>query len=297
MPEAPILLTGATGHVGGQVLAGLRAAGEPVRCLVRDPGRARLPDDVDVRRGDVLTGEGLDDALAGTQVAYYLVHSMGGDDGDFAARDRAAARRFGEAARRAGVRRVVYLGGLGPTGEEASEHLRSRHQTAEVLGELVDDLVYARAAMVIGPGSASFRMLRDLVRRLPAMVTPRWLQTPSQPVATADVAGALVRLATRTDVSGEVQLGGADVLTYREMIDRFARVGGLSRRPQVPVPVLTPRLSSYWVTLITGVELGVVQPLVEGLRHPTVVERPPPPGINDHPAGFEDAVRAALAAP
>lgn len=297
MSEAPILLTGATGYVGGQVLERLLAQGAPVRCLVRDPSRARLPADVDVRRGDLVSGEGVEDALAGARLAYYLVHTMGRGhgSGDFATRDREAGARFGEAARRAGVRRVVYLGGLGPTGPEASEHLRSRHETAQALAEHVEDFVYARAAMVIGAGSASFQMLQRLVERLPAMIHPRWLETRTQPVAIADVAGTLALLAERTDVSGEVQLGGADVLTYREMLDRYAAVAGKRRRPALRVPVLTPRLSSYWVTLVTRVELGLAQPLVEGLQHETVVERPPPAGVHEHPMGFDDAVRAALA--
>lgn len=298
MSEAPILLTGGTGYVGGQVLEHLRAGGVPVRCLVRDPGRARLPAEVDVRRGDLVSGAGVEEALAGTRLAYYLVHTMGRGNGpgDFAARDREAAARFGAAAARAGVSRVVYLGGLGPTGAGASEHLRSRHETAEALADRVEDFVYARAAMVIGAGSASFQMLQRLVERLPAMIAPRWLQTRSQPIAIADVAGALARLAERTDISGEVQLGGADVLTYREMLDRYAALTGRRPRPTLPVPVLTPRLSSYWVTLVTRVELGLAQPLVEGLQHETVVERPPPAGVHEDPTGFDDAVRAALAA-
>lgn len=295
--QPPILITGATGYVGGRLLDTLHTRGAPVRALARNPRPGSFPDGVETFRGDVLSGEGLAAALNGTRLAYYLVHSMGrggGDASEFAARDRQAARTFGRAAREAGVQRVVYLGGLGPTGPEASEHLRSRHEVAEVLAEEVDALVYLRAAMVIGAGSASFEMLRALVQRLPAMICPRWIDTRTQPVALADVVDALAAAGAREDVTGEVQIGGADVLTYREMMRRFARVIG--RRPPViaRVPVLTPRLSSYWVTLVTPVESGLVRPLVDGLRSEMVVERPPPQGINDTPLGFEAAVRAAL---
>ena len=216
-----------------------------------------------------------------------------GASGDFAERDRRAAATFGAAAARAGVRRVIYLGGLAGAG--SSEHLRSREEVAEILAAHVPQLVHVRAAMVIGPGGASFEMLRALVQRLPAMVCPRWIDTRTQPVALADVVRALKVLRDRTDVTGDVELGGADVLTYREMMERTARI--LGRRPPlvVRVPVLTPRLSSYWVQLVTPVDASLVRPLVDGLREEMVVRTPPPPGINDAPLGFDDAVRAALA--
>jgi uncharacterized protein YbjT (DUF2867 family) len=216
-----------------------------------------------------------------------------GNAGDFAARDRRAARNFGAAARAAGVRRVVYLGGLRPAGGE-SAHLRSREEVADILAEHVEETVHVRAAMVIGDGSASFVMLRSLVERLPAMITPRWIETRTQPVAIADVVETLAALAAHEDPPREVELGGADVLTYREMMDGVARLMGKRPRPVLPVPVLTPRLSSYWVALVTPVEAGLALPLIEGLGAEMVVRRPPPPGLNDHPVGFEDAVRAAL---
>ncbi len=282
-----ILVTGATGYVGGRLIE--RLEGRDVRALARTPAKADLP--VPVVKGDVVSGDGLDEALEGVDVAYYLVHAMGGGDDDFAERDRRGARSFGAAARRAGVRRVVYLGGLEGA---VSEHLRSREEVASILAEHVPT-VHARAAMVIGGGSASFVMLRKLTERLPAMITPRWLDTRTQPIAIRDVVGALAGLAEHPDPPAEVQLGGADVLSYREMIERFRRVRGLRPRLVVPVPVLTPRLSSYWVTLVTGVERALVMPLVEGLSAEMLVKTPPPPGINDAPLGFEDAVRAALA--
>jgi uncharacterized protein YbjT (DUF2867 family) len=290
MPD-PILLTGASGYVGSHVLAELRRRGLPVRALARDP--SKLPTGVDARHGDVVSGDGLGAALAGCRRAIYLIHSMEGSGGDFAARDRAAAVNFGEAARDAGVERIIYLGGLGDAA--SSEHLRSRDEVAGLLRERVPEFVYARAAMIIGPGSASFEMLRHLTRRLPVMIAPRWLDTRTQPVAIADVGGALVALAERDDAPGNVDLGGADVLSYREMIHRTASVLGRRRPLVIRVPLLTPRLSSYWVALVTPVELGLVRPLVEGLREEMLVRTQPPPGINDAPMSFDDAVRAALA--
>lgn len=290
-----ILLTGATGSIGGVLLPRLLDAGHEVRCLVRDEGRARdrLPDAAILVEGDVLTGAGLDEAARGADVAYYLVHSMGGGAGkDFAERDRRAARAFGEAMARHDVGRTVYLGGL--EGGTGSEHLDSRAEVAEVLSETAPGAVHVRAAMVVGSDSASFLMLRGLVERLPLMITPKWLETRSQPVSIEDVTKTLAALAVHDDPPREVQLGGADVLTYREMIERYARVAGRRTPLLVKVPLFTPRLSSYWVALITPVDLGLVQPLVEGLHAETVVRDPPPPGLNDAPLGFDDAVRAAL---
>jgi uncharacterized protein YbjT (DUF2867 family) len=227
--------------------------------------------------------------------AYYLIHAMGRGSGpadDFAERDRRGARNFGRAAAEAGVERVVYLGGLETEGK-SSEHLRSREEVAEILAEHVRT-VHVRAAMVIGEGSASFVMLRSLVERLPAMLVPRWVDTRSQPVAIADVVRTLATLADFPDPPGEVQLGGADVLTYREMMLRYAAVAGKRPPRIIEVPVLSPRLSSYWVVLVTPVEMGLVRPLVDGLSSEMVVRRPPPPGLNDAPRGFDEAVRAAL---
>ena len=273
-----ILVTGASGYVGG--LLADRLDGD-----VRTMGRS---DKADVK-ADVVSGDGLDEALDGIEVAFYLIHSMG-QKGDFAERDRRGARNFGQAAERAGVRRVVYLGGLEGA---VSEHLRSREEVAEILAEHVPT-VHARAARVIGAGSASFVMLRTLTQRLPAMITPRWLDTPTQPIAARDVVGALAALAAADDPPDEVQLGGADVLSYREMIQRTAKVMGRRGRAILPVPVLTPKLSSYWVTLVTPVEHALVVPLVQGLSAEMIVKTPPPPGINDDPLGFDDAVREAL---
>lgn len=283
-----VLVTGATGYVGGALLEPLQQAGLDVRALARNPDKADLP--VQAFKGDVISGEGLDEALRGVDVAYYLVHSMGGSDTDFEERDRQGASTFGEAAARNGVRRVVYLGGL--KGE--SKHLASREEVATILAEHVPETVHVRAAMVIGSGSASFQMLSALVERLPAMVTPRWIETRTQPVAIDDVVHTLTALATREDAPSEVELGGADVLSYREMMERYAEIKGLRKRPVVSVPVLSPRLSSYWVGFVTPVEPTLARPLVEGLSAEMIVKTPPPPGLNDDPKGFDDAVRAAL---
>jgi len=289
----PVLLTGASGYVGSFLLDELLKRGRRVRALVRTPGK--LPPGAEEHEGDAVAGTGLAEALAGCRTAYYLIHSMGRGSGprdDFAGRDRAAAVNFGEAARDAGVDRVIYLGGLGD--DSASAHLRSRHEVAELLGERVPGLVYVRAAMVVGPGSASFEMLRHLVQRLPLMIGPRWLDTRSQPVAVADVVRALADLAERDEAPAEVQLGGADVLTYREMIERTAALLGRRRPKVIRVPLLTPRLSSHWVALVTPVDVGLVRPLVDGLKEEMIVQAPPPAGVNDDPQGFDDAVRAAL---
>lgn len=294
---APILVFGATGAIGRRLVALLVERGHTVRALARRPERAGLPGAVEIVRGDVLTGDGLEEALAGVRCAIYLVHSMGRGSGSteaFAARDRQAAERVGAAATAAGVERIVYLGGL-ESEEAASEHLASRREVAEILTRHVPGTVHARAAMVIGADSASFVMLETLVRRLPAMICPRWVDTRTQPIAMDDVVHALADLADHPNPPAEVQLGGAEVLTYLEMMERMARA--LGRRPPlvVRVPVLTPRLSSYWVTLITPVELGLVQPLVDGLSAEMIVTEPPPAGINDAPMGFDEAVAAALA--
>jgi uncharacterized protein YbjT (DUF2867 family) len=291
-----VLVTGATGYVGGRLLPVLFERGHDVRALVRSPDKAELPRGVEVVKGDVVSGEGLAGALDGIDSAYYLVHSMGrGNDSDFAKTDRRAARTFGDAARDAGVGRVVYLGGLEGEGAD-SEHLRSRHEVAELLRERVEELVYVRAAMVLGAGSESYVIMSKLVERLPLMITPRWVDTRTQPVAVRDVVATLAALADYENPPAEVQLGGADVITYREMMGRYADLTGRRRRLMIKVPLLTPGLSSLWVALVTPADRGVALPLVHGLSAEMVVREPPPPGLNDAPLGFDDAVREALCA-
>ncbi|MEH3052439.1 MAG: NAD(P)H-binding protein [Patulibacter minatonensis] len=295
IPER-ILVAGATGAIGSQLTPMLLPGGAPVRALVREPSRADLPADVELSKGDLFAGEGLERAMQGVEVAYYLVHAMGrGNTGDFEAMDRRGALAFGQAARAAGVRRIVYLGGLDGDRASESHHLRSRAEVAEILEPFVPEFVHARAAMVVGAESQSFVILRNLVRRLPIMVAPAWVNTRSQPIAERDVVQALRALGELDGVTGEVQLGGADVHPYRELIQITADVMGRHRPPMLPVPFMTPRLSSLWVSLFGGVEYPLVRPLVEGLRAEMVVTKRPPCGVNDHPLCFEQAVRAAVA--
>ena len=242
--------------------------------LARSPEKAEglAEAGAEVRRADVLEPDSLGPALAGASVAYYLVHSMGrGSDGDFAMRDQEGARNFARAAADAGVKRIVYLGGLG----SGSEHLNSRHATAVTLRAGTVPVAYFRAAAVIGSGSESFRTLYYLVRRLPLMVTPRWVTTRTQPIAVADVVRHLAAGAElERPLDRELQIGGPDVTTYGGMIEELARA--LERRPpmRVAVPVLSPRLSSLWIGLVTPVDAGVARPLVEGLATETVISDP-----------------------
>ena len=269
-----IAVAGATGYIGGQLCERLRDEGREVRALARDPAVATDLERLgcEVRRADVLERESLAAALAGIEVAYYLVHSMGrGGDSDFAERDHEGAENFAAAASTAGVRRVVYLGGLGE-GSKRSEHLASRHATAEALRAGSVPVTYFRAAAVIGAGSESFRTVFYLVRRLPLMVTPRWVTTRTQPIAVED---AVAYLAAAADLDlpldRELQIGGPDVTTYGGMIDELARA--LGRRPplRITVPILSPALSSLWIGLVTPVDAGVARPLIEGLATETVV--------------------------
>jgi uncharacterized protein YbjT (DUF2867 family) len=269
-----IAVVGATGYVGGLLARHLAEDGQEVVALARHPQRAEdlAAAGCEVREADVLKPDTLGPALAGVEVAYYLVHSMGrGSDGDFAERDLVGARNFADAAAEAGVRRIVYLGGLG----EGSEHLDSRNHTAETLIEGKVPVAYFRAAAVIGAGSESFRIVYYLVRRLPAMITPKWTTVRTQPIAVDDV---VADLATATDLDlpldREVQIGGPDVTTYGGMIDALAEALGHRAPLRVTVPVLTPRLSSLWVGLVTPVDTGVARPLIEGLSHETVVTDP-----------------------
>jgi uncharacterized protein YbjT (DUF2867 family) len=269
-----IAVAGSTGYIGGLLSRRLLEDGQQVRALARTPERAEdlRAAGCEVRQADALEPESLGPTLEGVEVAYYLVHSMGrGSDGDFAERDHRAAENFATAAADVGVKRIVYLGGLG----EGSKHLDSRHATAETLRRGPVPVSYFRAAAVLGPGSESFRTVFYLVRRLPVMVTPRWVATRTQPIAIDDVIACLASAADLgRPVDREIQLGGPDVTTYGGMIDELARA--LGRRPplRIVVPVLTPRLSSLWIGLVTPVDAGVAKPLIEGLSTETVVSDP-----------------------
>ena len=268
-----VLLTGATGYVGGRLLAALEEAGVPLRCLVRRPQalHGRVTASTEVVKGDCLDPASLPAALSGVETAYYLVHSMGSGHG-FAALDEAAARHFGQAAHAAGVRRIVYVGGLGAAEKsELSEHLRSRQQTGDVLRASGVPVVELRASIVIGSGSLSYEMVRALVERLPVMVCPRWVQVRTQPIAIDDlVAYALAARDLPPGAEGVYEIGGPDVVSYRDIMLEYARQRGL-RRWLVPVPLLTPRLSSLWLGLVTPLYARVGRKLIESLRNPTVV--------------------------
>jgi uncharacterized protein YbjT (DUF2867 family) len=292
------LVTGATGFVGGRLATALAEDGWHVRALVRDESRAGdlAEQGIELIQGDVLDADSLRGAGEGAEIAYYLVHSMGrGGDGDFEEREKRTARNFAEMAKEEGVARVVYLGGLGD--QPKSKHLRSRAQTAEVLREHGPPLTYFRAAMVVGARSESYRTLRYLVQRLPAMIAPAWLKTPTQPIAVDDVVAYLRSAPDVPESEGrEIQIGGPNVLSYGEMLDRMAHALGKEPRPKVPVPLLTPRLSSLWIGLVTPVDAGVARPLVEGLSTPTTVTDPSgAESFEVEPMSFPEALRRALA--
>jgi uncharacterized protein YbjT (DUF2867 family) len=293
--QETVLLTGATGYIGGRLIDPLRRRGVRVRCLARRPAelRSRVPDEVEVVGGDVLDPGTLPPAMAGADAAYYLIHSMG-STGDFRAQDREAALNFGRAAREAGVRRVVYLGGLGGD-DEVSEHLASRHEVGRIL-RTETPAVELRASIIIGSGSLSFEMIRALVERLPVMVTPRWVRTPAQPIAIEDVIDYLVSALDLPDDGSVIyEIGGADRVSYGGIMKEYARQRGL-HRVMVPVPFLTPWLSSLWLGLVTPLYARVGKKMVDGLRTPTVVRDDR--ALRDFeiaPRGIAEAIARALA--
>lgn len=298
MSDPPILVTGATGYIGGRLVPRLLARGYRVRCLARDPDRLRSRawgDRVEIVAGDVLARATLGPALEGCGVAYYLVHSMTAGEGTFRERDQRAAQNFAAAAAEARLTRILYLGGLGRRSERLSKHLTSRHEVGDVLRGGPVPTTELRAAMIIGSGSASFEMLRALVSRLPAMVCPRWVSNRTQPIAIRSVLEYLTGCLDHPETIRQVlDIGGPDVLTYKAMMERYAQITG-KRRLIFVVPVLTPRLSAYWANLVTPVPASVAFPIIEGLKSETICE--------DHritrmvpvePIGFEAAVRSAL---
>ncbi|MGC5014487.1 SDR family oxidoreductase [Streptosporangium sp. DT93] len=266
------LVTGATGYIGGRLVPELLDAGHEVRCMARSAGRLRdqpWASRVEIAQADATDAGQVDEALEGVDVAYYLIHTMGGGK-DFAAADREAATVFAAACERAGIRRVVYLGGLAPD-EKLSAHMSSRTEVGEIFLDSAVPAVVLRAAMIIGSGSASFEMLRYLTERLPVMTTPRWVSTRTQPIAIRDVLRYLTAWASVPDeVNRSFDLGGPDVLTYADMMRVYADVAGLTRRLIIPVPLLSPGLSSHWVGLVTPVPAGLARPLVESLRNEAV---------------------------
>ena len=274
--SGPIAVLGATGYVGARLVPRLLAAGWRVRAIGRNPAKlagrpwAAAPG-VETVAGDVFDRHSLEQALQGCQAAFYLVHSMNPQAADFAAADRTGAENMTAAAAAAGVRRIIYLGGLGEDDPQLSHHLRSRHEVGAILKGGAVPVTIFRAAMIIGSGSASFEILRYLVERLPVMVTPRWIDTPCQPIAIRNVLHYLVACLDCPGTVGEsFDIGTEEVTSYRQLMRIYAEEARLARRWIIPVPVLTPRLSSYWIHLVTPVPASIARPLAEGLRNPVL---------------------------
>lgn len=292
-----ILLTGASGYVGGRLLLLLQAQPIVLRCLARDPDklRPRVADSTEIVRGDVLDPPSLEAALQGVRTAYYLVHLMSGSS-DFEKEDRQAAENFAAAARKAGVQRIIYLGGLGDDADpQLSPHLRSRHEVGEILRKSGVETIEFRAGMVMGAGSLSYQLIKSLTDRLPIMICPRWLTTPTQPIAIQDVLAYL--LAAKDLPRGEsrvLEIGSPDVVSYGDLIREYARQQGLRRR-LIFVPILTPYLSGLWLALVTPATYEVGRHLIEGLKNPTVVRSSQALEVFPlRPMGVAEAIRRAI---
>ncbi len=296
-PAPPrVLVTGATGYIGGRLVHVLESEGVPLRCLARQPAAlaSRVSSTTEVVAGDLLDPSSLDRAFDGIDTAYYLVHSMGAH-GDYRDADRIAARNFGEAARRAGIRRIVYLGGLATGDQALSRHLRSRIETGQALRESGVPVVEFRASVVIGSGSLSFELIRALVERLPVMICPRWVSTLAQPIGIDDV---LAYLAAALDLPGgesrTFEIGGADQASYGDVMREYARQRGL-KRIMISVPLLTPRLSSLWLGLVTPVYARVGRELVAGLKNQSVVtDAAALAAFPIRPVGLREAIGRAI---
>ncbi|MGE0100832.1 MAG: SDR family oxidoreductase [Blastocatellales bacterium] len=293
-----ILVTGSTGYIGGRLVPRLIKAGFRVRCMVRDPARLQgrpWHDQVEIVAGDVLDPESLGPAMSGVETAYYLIHSMAAGP-DFHRRDMTAAANFSNAAREAGVRRIIYLGGLAESSEELSEHLRSRQQTGVSLRSAGVPVTEFRAGVIVGSGSLSFEMIRYLTERVPVMICPRWVYTRTQPIGIREVIEYLAQALDVPETADRIiEIGGSEVVTYGEMMMIYAEVRGL-KRWMVQVPVLTPRLSSYWVNLVTPIPAVIARPLIEGLRNENIVHDDSALWLfpNIRPAGYRTSVERAL---
>jgi len=290
-----ILLTGATGYIGGRLLKALEQQGHAIRCLARRPEflRAKVHPTTQIVKADCLEPESLPAAMEDVDTAYYLVHSMG-SAGRFEEEDRQAARNFATAARAAGVRRIIYLGGLGEGRQDLSAHLRSRQEVADLLRASGIPVVEFRASIVIGSGSLSFEMIRALVQRLPVMICPRWVTVKAQPIAVEDVIEYLVKALELPAEGAMYEIGGTDQVSYGQIMQEYARQCGL-RRWMISVPVLTPRLSSLWLGLVTPVYARVGRKLIDSLRNPTLVRNCAALEIfKIRPMGLKEAIARAL---
>jgi uncharacterized protein YbjT (DUF2867 family) len=297
----PIFVTGCTGYVGGRLAPALLSEGYHIRCLAREPRKLedrpwRNNPLVEVVQGDLSDINALTDALRGCGAAFYLMHSMQTSGGEYAEQDRQLAKRFADAAAKAKVSRIIYLGGLGEMGEGLSAHLKSRREVEEILASTGIPVTTFRAAMIIGSGSASFEILRYLVERLPVMVTPQWVTTESQPVSIVDVIYWLVHCLEVPETIGQtLEIGGADVLPYRELMQIMAQELGLAKRLIIPLPVLSPRLSSLWIGVVTPVSYRIARPLAEGLRNRVVVVKNDVQKLMPHEAqGVRESIRDAV---
>jgi uncharacterized protein YbjT (DUF2867 family) len=291
-----VALAGATGYVGGRLLSALEGAGHPVRCLARRPEflAGRCGTSTTIVRGDCLDASTLAPFLRGAEYAFYLVHSMGSKQ-DFQLQDREAALNFARAAREAGVRRIFYLGGLGETGDGLSTHLKSRHETGEALRSTGVPVTEFRASIILGSGSLSFELIRSLVERLPIMVCPSWVRMKAQPIHIQDVVDYLMAAMDLPDAENHVfEIGGEDQVSYAEIMTEYGRQRGLRRR-MIPVPLLTPYLSSLWLGLTTPVYARVGRKLVQSIRNATVVRDKEALRVFDvRPVGMSEAIRRAI---
>ena len=291
-----ILITGATGYVGGRLLKLLEAEGYPLRCLARRPEflRDRVGPRTEVVSGDLIDGDSLERAMDGVHTAYYLVHSMGSARG-FEQTDRQAATLFSAAARRQNVRRIIYLGGLCDPASNLSPHLRSRREVGQILRQSGAPVIEFRASVILGSGSLSFEMIRALVERLPVLITPRWVRVLAQPIAVEDVLQYLLQaLDAGVTESSIYEIGGPDRMSYGELMGEYARQRGL-RRIMISVPVLTPRISSLWLGLVTPLYARVGRKLIDSIRHPTVVrDSKALDQFSVRPVGVRQAIERAL---
>ncbi|MBT8387727.1 MAG: SDR family oxidoreductase [Ignavibacteria bacterium] len=290
-----ILVTGATGYVGGRLVPRLQEQGYKVRCLARDASRLKGRwEDVDIVQGDVLNKDSLQNVFREIDTAYYLIHSMGGE-GEFSETDIRAAENFASAAKRQGVKRIIYLGGLGSYNEQLSKHLTSRIKTGDTLRKFGVSVTEFRAGVIVGSGSLSFEMIRYLTERLKFMITPKWVNTKTQPIAIRDVLHYLVDALTTMESKGEIiDVGGEDVLTYKDLMNIYAEVRGL-KRYFIKVPVLTPKLSSHWIGLVTPLPSRIAKPLVDGLKNELICKSDKAKKMfNFTPISYKQAVEHAL---